>query len=189
MGFCRRPYGLHRRRGDVQRDGAASRQGKDVRPGGRRATPPRGFALGHLSHRAKRPSQPVLPPPHRCHREVVEGREIRPPLHQWWKFRGRVQRARGDEGQACEKGVPPSIITLDGKGFRTIHSMENAKQMVGAGPYLIISQRFHNERALYLAKKVGLDAIAFNADNTTSKRWRIQMRIREALARVKAVFE
>ena len=61
--------------------------------------------------------------------------------------------------------------------------------MVGAGPYLIISQRFHNERALYLAKKVGLDAIAFNADNTTSKRWRIQMRIREALARVKAVFE
>ena len=77
----------------------------------------------------------------------------------------------------------------EGKGFRTIHSMENAKQMVGAGPYLIISQRFHNERALYLAKKVGLDAIAFNADNTTSKRWRIQMRIREALARVKAVFE
>ena len=102
---------------------------------------------------------------------------------------GRGLRLEAIQIKLVKKGVPPSIITLDGKGFRTIHSMENAKQMVGAGPYLIISQRFHNERALYLAKKVGLDAIAFNADNTTSKRWRIQMRIREALARVKAVFE
>ena len=93
------------------------------------------------------------------------------------------------KAKLVQKGLPPGIITLDGNGFRTIHSMENAKRMVGSGPYLIISQRFHNERALYLAKKTGLDAIAFNADNTSSKRWRIQMRIREALARVKAVFE
>ena len=104
-------------------------------------------------------------------------------------FEGGYNEPEEMKVKLVKKGVPPSIITLDGKGFRTIHSMENAKQMVGAGPYLIISQRFHNERALYLAKKVGLDAIAFNADNTTSKRWRIQMRIREALARVKAVFE
>lgn len=104
-------------------------------------------------------------------------------------FEGGYNEPEEMKVKLVKKGVPPSIITLDGKGFRTIHSIENAKQMVGAGPYLIISQRFHNERALYLAKKVGLDAIAFNADNTTSKRWRIQMRIREALARVKAVFE
>lgn len=87
------------------------------------------------------------------------------------------------------KGVPDSIMVLDGEGFRTISSIKRARDVYGADSILIISQAFHNERALFLAKHKGIDAIAFNAANTSSRRWRIQMKIRECLARVKAVLE
>ena len=86
-------------------------------------------------------------------------------------------------------GVPDSIITLDGEGFRTINSVARAKEVFGADSLTIISQQFHNERALFLAKHVGVDAIAYNAANTSSRRWKLLMIGREWLARVKAVFE
>ena len=93
------------------------------------------------------------------------------------------------KARLVERGVPADIITLDGKGFRTINSIEKAKELFDGKTVTIISQEFHNERALYLAKVNGLDAIAYNAGNTNSRRWRFQMKCREALARVKAVFE
>ena len=87
------------------------------------------------------------------------------------------------------QGVPDSIMELDGEGFRTINSIVRAKDVYGANSILIISQEFHNERALFLAKHKGIDAVAFNAATTSSRRWRIQMKMRECLARVKAVLE
>ena len=86
-------------------------------------------------------------------------------------------------------GVPDSIMTLDGEGFRTINSILRAKVVYGADSLIIISQEFHNERALFLAKCEGIEAVAFNAENTSSQRWRFLMFVRESLARVKAVFE
>lgn len=88
-----------------------------------------------------------------------------------------------------KQGVPDSIMELDGEGFRTINSIVRAKDVYGASSVLIISQEFHNERALFLAKHKGIDAVAFNAATTSSHRWRIQMKMRECLARVKAVLE
>jgi SanA protein len=88
-----------------------------------------------------------------------------------------------------KQGVPDSIMELDGEGFRTINSIVRAKDVYGADSILIISQEFHNERALFLAKHKGIDAVAFNAETTSSRRWRIQMKMRESLARVKAVLE
>lgn len=86
-------------------------------------------------------------------------------------------------------GVPDSIMELDGEGFRTINSIVRAKDVYGADSILIISQEFHNERALFLAKHKGIDAVAFNAATTSSRRWRIQMTIREYFARVKAMLD
>lgn len=86
-------------------------------------------------------------------------------------------------------GVPDSIMILDGEGFRTINSIVRANNVYGADSIIIISQEFHNERALFLAKHKGIDAVAFNAATTSSRRWRIQMKIREYLARVKAVLD
>ena len=87
------------------------------------------------------------------------------------------------------RGIPESVITLDGEGFRTINSIDRAKEVFGSDSLTVISQQFHNERALFLAKHLGVDAIAYNADNTSSRRWKVLMFGRECLARVKAVFE
>ena len=88
-----------------------------------------------------------------------------------------------------DRGVPDSILILDGEGFRTIASIKRAKEVFGADTLTLISQQFHNERALFMAQHNGIDAIAYNAANTSSRRWKVIMMGRECLARVKAVFE
>ncbi len=88
-----------------------------------------------------------------------------------------------------KRGLPDTIFVLDGEGHRTISSIVRAKEVLAEDSVTIISQEFHNERALFLAKHNGVDAIAFNAANTSSRRWRLMMVLRESLARVKAVAE
>lgn len=88
-----------------------------------------------------------------------------------------------------DRGVPDSILILDGDGFRTIASIKRAKEVFGVDSLTIISQQFHNERALFMAQHNGIDAIAYNAANTSSRKWKIIMAGRECLSRVKAVFE
>lgn len=97
-----------------------------------------------------------------------------------------------DEPQAMRealvaRGVPDSIFILDGQGFHTIESIVRAKEVYEVDSVTIISQEFHNKRSLYMAKHNGLDAIAYNAANTTILRWRILMFLRERASRVKAV--
>ena len=87
------------------------------------------------------------------------------------------------------QGVPDSIMILDGKGYRTINSIVRVKDIYGADSILIISQEFHNKRALFLARHKGIDAIAYSAGNTSSRRWRLKMLLRECLARARAVLE
>lgn len=86
-----------------------------------------------------------------------------------------------------ELGVPDSVIFLDYAGFRTYDSMYRAKAVFGLDSFTVISQKFHNERAVFIAKKLGIDAIGFNArdlNTSTSKRY---MLFREAIARTAAV--
>ena len=97
-----------------------------------------------------------------------------------------------DEPQAMRealvaRGVPDSIFILDGQGFHTIESIVRAKEVYEVDSVTIISQEFHNKRSLYLAQHNGLDAIAYNAANTTIVRWRVIMFLRERASRVKAV--
>ena len=47
------------------------------------------------------------------------------------------------------RGIPARAIILDGKGYRTINSIVNANKVFGLKSFTIISQEFHNERALY----------------------------------------
>ncbi|MBO4488099.1 MAG: YdcF family protein [Bacteroidales bacterium] len=91
--------------------------------------------------------------------------------------------------ELISRGVPDSILTLDGRGYRTINSILNAKKVYGVDSCTIISQRFHNQRTLYLTSHLGVDAIAYNAAHTSSRRWKLLMMGRECFARVKAVFE
>lgn len=86
-------------------------------------------------------------------------------------------------------GIPDSVIYLDYAGFRTYDSMVRAKEVFGLTSFTIISQPFHNERALYIATRKGLDVVAFNAPDVQLHRWQIRMTVREWLARTKAVLD
>ena len=83
-----------------------------------------------------------------------------------------------------EKGIPESKIFLDYAGFRTLDSVVRAKEIFGQESVTIISQEFHNERAIYLAETNGLKAIGFNAEDVLGKRG-AKVQLREYLARTK----
>ena len=85
------------------------------------------------------------------------------------------------------RGVPEDAIILDGKGYRTISSVVNANKVYGLKSFTIISQEFHNERAIYQAEHLGLDIEniqAYNAEMPKSRRAFLTT-IREYFARVK----
>ncbi|WP_299890709.1 ElyC/SanA/YdcF family protein [uncultured Lacinutrix sp.] len=86
------------------------------------------------------------------------------------------------------KGIPTHKIFLDYAGFRTLDSMIRAKEIFGLTECTIISQKFHNERAIYLAKKNGINAIAYNAKNING-RYGIKTNLREYLAKTKAIID
>lgn len=86
-------------------------------------------------------------------------------------------------------GVPDSVIYLDYAGFCTYDSMVRTKEVFGLSSFTVISQPFHNERALYIASCKGLDAVAFNAPDVQLRSWQVRMTIREWLARTKAVLD
>ena len=85
------------------------------------------------------------------------------------------------------RGIPENAIIQDGKGFRTIDSVVRAINVFNANSFTVISQRFHNERALYLAQNLDLNTgrpQAFNAKDPTSKSALITY-VREYFARAK----
>ncbi len=85
-------------------------------------------------------------------------------------------------------GIPEECILLDHAGFRTLDSMVRAKLVFGLDEVTIISQKFHNKRAIYLAEQKGLRAIGYNAQDLTLKRgFKVQMR--EYFARVKVFID
>jgi len=85
------------------------------------------------------------------------------------------------------RGIPSNVIFLDGKGYRTINSVINANKVYGLKSFTIISQEFHNERAIYQAEHLGLNVEnlqAYNAKMPKSRRAFLTT-IREYFARVK----
>lgn len=85
-------------------------------------------------------------------------------------------------------GIPAENIFLDYAGFRTLDSMVRAKAIFGLDNVTVISQKFHNERAIYLAEKKGLRAIGFNADGI-SLHHGLKVQLREYFARVKVFID
>lgn len=83
--------------------------------------------------------------------------------------------------------VPDSAITLDYAGFRTLDAIVRCKKIFGQSRITIISQEFHNYRAVFISRFYDVDAVAFCAAGTDEKETGIAMR--EFLARVKAVID
>jgi len=85
-------------------------------------------------------------------------------------------------------GIDSSIIYLDYAGFRTFDSMIRLKEIFGQDSVTIISQQFHNERAIYIANREGVFAIGYNAKDLPSALG-FKVQLREKFARVKVFID
>lgn len=85
-------------------------------------------------------------------------------------------------------GIPENKIILDFAGFSTLDSVIRAQKIFGANRFTVISQEFHNQRAILLAHCKNMEAIGFNAKEVTGK-FALRTDFREYLARTKACLD
>jgi len=86
-------------------------------------------------------------------------------------------------------GVPAQYIQLDYAGFRTLDSIVRAEAIFDLEDYIVVTQRFHLERAIYLAHEKEQKVLGFVAKDFANTIWAKRMGRRELLARVKAVLD
>lgn len=65
---------------------------------------------------------------------------------------------------AIEKGVPSENIFMDHAGFSSYESIYRAKEIFGANKIVIVTQKYHLYRALYIANQLGIEAYGVGAD-------------------------
>lgn len=86
------------------------------------------------------------------------------------------------------EGIPAEVISLDFNGSHTLESARHAAEFTGGQPFIVVSQQFHNERFIYMARQQGIDVWGLNCGNFMhSNILQLRQRCREALSRVKAV--
>jgi SanA protein len=88
------------------------------------------------------------------------------------------------KNELLRRGVPGNRIYLDYAGFRTYDSVYRMHAIFGQTNFTIITQKFHNERAVYIAKSLNLHAIAFNARDVSAYMG-FTTKVREKFSRVK----
>lgn len=98
-------------------------------------------------------------------------------------------RAEYDEvnvmkGFAIEAGVPSQCVFMDHAGFSTYESLYRARDIFKADKLIIVTQKYHLYRALYIAKHLGLDACGVPADTVEYAGQQLRQ-AREVLARAK----
>lgn len=84
--------------------------------------------------------------------------------------------------------IPADKIYLDYAGFRTLDSIIRAHKIFGIDDFLIISQKFHCERALFIARHHNINAHCYIASDP-KEHLGITIRVREIFARIKAYFD
>ena len=87
-----------------------------------------------------------------------------------------------------QRGIPPNRIVCDYAGFSTMDSVVRAKHVFGQTDITIISQEFHIRRALFIAKRKGLNAIGYCAQDVETSIGAPTL-LREAFARVKTILD
>lgn len=87
-----------------------------------------------------------------------------------------------------QAGVPADRIYCDYAGFRTMDSIVRAKEIFGQTAITVISQEFHNQRAIFIARNRGVDAIAFNAPEVDAY-GSFKTKCRESVARANMLLD
>lgn len=86
------------------------------------------------------------------------------------------------------RGVPADCIVCDYAGFRTLDSVIRFKEVFGQTGGIVVSQRFHNERAIFIGQAHGIDLVGFNAQDVTFATG-FKTRTREVVSRVACVLD
>lgn len=89
---------------------------------------------------------------------------------------------------AIEKGVKSEDIFMDHAGFSTYDSVYRAKEIFKAQKIIIVTQKYHLHRALYVAEKLGIEAYGVASD-PREYRGQVVRKLREVLARDKDFFK
>ncbi|MCA9735632.1 MAG: YdcF family protein [Deferribacteres bacterium] len=87
-----------------------------------------------------------------------------------------------------ENGIPDSIITMDPDGLRTITSVLRAHKTFAMDSVIVISNRFHLYRAIFIAEKHGMHAIGYACDYIPFQ-VAFPTRLRELIARMRALID
>lgn len=90
--------------------------------------------------------------------------------------------------ELVSRGIPADKIFLDYAGFRTLDSVVRAKEIFGQISFIIISQKFHNDRAVFLARQNGIEAYGYNAKDV-NKYAGFKTNLREKFARAKVFLD
>lgn len=85
-------------------------------------------------------------------------------------------------------GIPDSVIYLDYAGVRTYDSIVRINKVFGQTQFIVVSQKFHNQRAIYIAQHFELDAYGYNAQDVGQSAG-FRTRVREMFARVKVFLD
>lgn len=88
---------------------------------------------------------------------------------------------------ALDQGIPEEDIFMDHAGFSTYESMCRAREIFGIDKMIIVTQKYHLPRAVYLARKLGIEAYGIASDYR-SFGGQFYRDCREVLARVKDLF-
>ncbi len=85
-------------------------------------------------------------------------------------------------------GVPDNVMYKDNAGLRTLDSVIRAQKIFGQDSITIVSQRFHNQRAIYIARHNGIHATAYNAADVSRHR-NDRTRLREWFAKANVFWD
>ena len=88
---------------------------------------------------------------------------------------------------ALDAGIGETDIFMDHAGFSTYESMYRAKEIFGIQKMIIVTQKYHLSRAVYIANKLGIEAYGVASDYQTFS-GQLGRDTREVLARVKDIF-
>ncbi|MCB9232496.1 MAG: YdcF family protein [Bacteroidia bacterium] len=86
-------------------------------------------------------------------------------------------------------GVPFRAVVLDYAGFRTLDSVVRTRDIFGQDEFVIISQKFHLQRAIFIARSKGMTVSGFRAKDPALRSTRMKVQVREFFARAKAVLD
>jgi len=92
------------------------------------------------------------------------------------------------KNELLSMGVPDDRIVCDFAGFRTLDSVVRTSEVFNESTFIVISQRFHAERAIYIAEQKGLSALGFCAEEVHFPN-SFKTKMREYLARVNMILD